>query len=84
MDFQRDPFSRRRHFHFSAVVDDCARERLALAADTSLPSLGVVRVAVRGRPAMCTDNGTEPEQSSDKAKIGAQVMSCKDRVAKID
>jgi len=48
-----------------AIVDDFARECLALVADTSLPGLRVVRelealVVARGRPAMIiSDNGTE-------------------------
>jgi putative transposase len=60
-----DAFTDGRRFRILAVVDDFARECLALVADTSLPGLRVVReleavVADRGRPAMClSDNGTE-------------------------
>ena len=65
LDFLSDAFADGRRFRILAVVDDFARECLALAADTSLPGLRVVReldviIAWRGRPAMCvSDNGTE-------------------------
>jgi putative transposase len=65
LDFQSDALACGRRFRVFAVVDDFTRECLALIADTSLPSLRVVReldaiVAVRGRPAMIvSDNGTE-------------------------
>jgi putative transposase len=65
LDFQSDALADGRRFRIFAVVDDFTRECLALIADTSLPSLRVVReldavVALRGRPAMCvSDNGTE-------------------------
>jgi putative transposase len=65
LDFQSDALACGRCFRIFAVVDDFTRECLALIADTSLPSLRVVReldaiVAVRGRPAMIvSDNGTE-------------------------
>ena len=60
-----DAFVDGRRFRILAVVDDFTRECLALAADTSLPGLRVVReleaiIARRCRPAMCvSDNGTE-------------------------
>ena len=65
LDFLSDAFADGRRFRILAVVDDFTRECLALAADTSLPGLRVVReldviIAWRGRPAMCvSDNGTE-------------------------
>jgi putative transposase len=65
LDFQLDALADGRRFRIFAVVDDFTRECLALIADTSLPSLRVVReldaiVADRGRPAMIvSDNGTE-------------------------
>jgi putative transposase len=65
LDFQSDALACGRRFRIFAMVDDFTRECLALMADTSLPSLRVVReldaiVAVRGRPAMIvSDNGTE-------------------------
>jgi putative transposase len=65
LDFQSDALADGRRFRIFAVVDDFTRECLALIADTSLPSLRVVReldaiVDVRGRPAMIvSDNGTE-------------------------
>jgi putative transposase len=65
LDFQSDALADGRRFRIFAVVDDFTREYLALVADTSLPSLRIVReldaiIAVRGRPAMCvSDNGTE-------------------------
>lgn len=54
-----------RHFRVLAVVDDYARECIALVADTSLSGIRVVReldaiIARRGRPsAIVSDNGTE-------------------------
>jgi putative transposase len=65
LDFQSDAFADGRRFRIFAVVDDFTRECLALIADTSLPSLRVVReldaiAAIRGRPVMIvSDNGTE-------------------------
>jgi putative transposase len=65
LDFLSDAFVDGRRFRILAVVDDFTRECLALAADTSLPGLRVVReleaiIARRCRPAMCvSDNGTE-------------------------
>jgi putative transposase len=65
LDFVSDALSDGRRFRILAIVDDFTRECLALAADTSLPGLRVVReldglVVMRGRPAMCvSDNGTE-------------------------
>jgi putative transposase len=65
LDFQSDALADGRRFRIFAVVDDFTRECLALIADTSLPSLRVVReldaiVAIRGRPVMIvSDNGTE-------------------------
>jgi putative transposase len=65
LDFQSDALTDGRRFRIFAVVDDFTRECLTLIADTSLPSLRVVReldaiVADRGRPAMIvSDNGTE-------------------------
>ena len=65
LDFLSDAFSDGRRFRILAIVDDFTRECLALVADTSLPSLRVVReldalLTARGRPAMIvSDNGTE-------------------------
>jgi putative transposase len=58
LDFASDALSDGRRFRILAVIDDFTRECLALIADTSLPSLRVVReldglVVMRGRPAMC-------------------------------
>jgi putative transposase len=64
-DFLSDAFADGRRFRILAVADDFTRECLALAADTSLPGLRVVRgldaiMVRRGRPMMCvSDNGTE-------------------------
>jgi putative transposase len=64
LDFQSDALACGRRFCIFAVVDDFARECLALIVDTSR-SLRVVReldaiIAIRGRPAMIvSDNGTE-------------------------
>src|SRR5262245_64942989 len=43
LDFQSDALADGRRFRVFAVVDDFTRECLALIADTSLPSLRVVR-----------------------------------------
>jgi putative transposase len=65
LDFLSDAFADGRRFRILAIVDDFTRECLALVADTSLPSLRVVReldalLASRGRPALIvSDNGTE-------------------------
>ena len=65
LDFLSDQLTDGRRFRIFAVVDDCTRECLALAADTSLSGLRVARelddiVRQRGRPAaIVSDNGTE-------------------------
>jgi transposase InsO family protein len=54
-----------RRFRILTIVDDCARENIALIADTSLSGLRVATeldrlVATRGNPRMIvSDNGTE-------------------------
>ena len=55
LDFLSDQLTDGRRFRILAVVDDCTRECLALAADTSLSGLRVARelddiVRRRGRP----------------------------------
>ncbi|WP_244642319.1 IS3 family transposase, partial [Chelatococcus reniformis] len=65
LDFLSDQLTDGRRFRILAVVDDCTRECLALAADTSLSGLRVARELDdierrRGRPTMIvSDNGTE-------------------------
>ena len=65
LDFLSDQLTDGRRFRILAVVDDCTRECLALAADTSLSGLRVARelddiVRRRGRPTIIvSDNGTE-------------------------
>ncbi len=65
LDFLSDQLTDGRRFRILAVVDDCTRECLALAADTSLSGLRVARelddiVRRRGRPTtIVSDNGTE-------------------------
>jgi putative transposase len=65
LDFLSDQLTDGRRFRIFAVVDDCTRECLALAADTSQSGLRVARelddiVRRRGRPTMIvSDNGTE-------------------------
>jgi len=65
LDFVSDAFTDGRRFRILTVVDDCTRENLALAADTSLSGLRVTReldrvVAERGLPGtIVSDNGTE-------------------------
>ncbi|MFN7530636.1 MAG: IS3 family transposase [Gemmatimonas sp.] len=65
MDFMRDTFATGRVFRLFNVVDDCTREPLAMAVDTSFPGSAVAavltqRVAARGRPdRIVYDNGPE-------------------------
>jgi putative transposase len=65
VDFVSDCFTDGRRFRILAVVDDFARESLALIPDTSLPGARVAReldalIARHGRPKSCvSDNGTE-------------------------
>ncbi|SMX56387.1 Putative transposase (fragment) [Bradyrhizobium sp. ORS 285] len=65
LDFVSDQMTDGRRFRILTVVDDCARECLALVADTSLSGARVVReldrlVAELGKPRMVvSDNGSE-------------------------
>ena len=65
LDFVSDQLTDGRRFRILAIVDDCTRECLALAADSSLSGLRVAReldaiIRQRGRPEMIvSDNGTE-------------------------
>jgi putative transposase len=65
LDFLSDQLVDGRRFRILVVVDDCTRECLLLAADTSLSGARVAReldqlIAERGKPMMIvSDNGTE-------------------------
>lgn len=65
LDFMSDALIDGRKFRLLNVLDDFNRESLAMEADTSLPSLRVIRVLERliqqrGKPAnLRTDNGPE-------------------------
>lgn len=65
LDFMSDALSCGRRFRVLGVMDQCSRECLALAADTSIGGARVVReldalIARRGRPlCIVSDNGTE-------------------------
>lgn len=65
LDFMCDSFTDSRKFRLLNVIDDFNRESLAIEADTSLPSLRVIRVLEslierRGKPAnIRCDNGPE-------------------------
>jgi putative transposase len=65
LDFVSDQMTDGRRFRILTVIDNCTRECLALAADTSLSGRRVARelddiIAWRGRPGMIvSDNGTE-------------------------
>src|SRR5436305_1904626 len=65
IDFMSDSLTDGRKFRLLNVIDDFNRESLAIEADTSLPSLRVIKVlerliAKRGKPAnIRTDNGPE-------------------------
>jgi len=65
LDFVSDQLTCGRRFRILAVVDDCTRECLTLAADTSLSGVRVAReldrlMIERGKPRMVvSDNGSE-------------------------
>ncbi|QDI74468.1 IS3 family transposase [Leisingera aquaemixtae] len=65
LDFLADSFGAARKFRILAVNDDCCRENLCLAADTSISGERVAReldalVRIYGKPAcIVSDNGTE-------------------------
>lgn len=65
LDFVADQMTDGRRFRILEVYDDCTRECLALAADTSIGGRRVAReldaiIAWRGKPAtIVSDNGTE-------------------------
>ncbi len=65
LDFLSDSFANGGRFRVLAVIDQCPREYLLTAADTSMPGLRVVReldmlVQMRGKPkAIISDNGPE-------------------------
>jgi putative transposase len=65
LDFMSDAFADGRRFRLFGVMDQYSRERLTLAADTSIGGRRVVRergalVRERGKPqAIVSDNGTE-------------------------
>jgi putative transposase len=65
LDFVADQFTDGRRMRILVVVDDCARECLALVPDTSISGIRVAReldrlLANRGKPKMIvSDNGTE-------------------------
>jgi putative transposase len=65
LDFMSDTLNSGRRLRTLAVVDTCTREALAIAVDTSLPSLAVTRlldsiIQIRQRPQQITlDNGPE-------------------------
>jgi putative transposase len=65
LDFMSDAFTDGRRFRVLGVLDQCSRECLVIAADTSMPGLRVVReldllVQERGKPkVIVSDNGPE-------------------------
>ena len=65
MDFLFDELANGRRVKTLTVVDDCSKEAVQIAIDTSIPALYVTRVldqvkAERGLPkVICTDNGPE-------------------------
>jgi putative transposase len=65
LDFMSDALVDGRRIRVLAIMDQCSRECLTAAADTSMPGLRVVReldmlVAVRGKPkVIVSDNGPE-------------------------
>lgn len=75
LDFISDALNDGRRFRLLAIMDQCSREALSIAADTSMPGLRVVReleylVHLRGKPKMIvSDNG--PELTSQAVLIWA-------------
>jgi len=75
LDFMSDALTDGRRFRVLGVLDQCSRECLTIAADTSLPGLRVVReldalVQKRGKPkVIISDNG--PELTSKAVLIWA-------------
>lgn len=65
LDFISDALTDGRRFRLLAIMDQCSREVLSIAADTSMPGLRVVRelealVHLRGKPkVIVSDNGPE-------------------------
>jgi putative transposase len=65
LDFMSDALTDGRRFRVFGVMDQCSRECLVIAADTSMPGLRVVReldvlVQMRGKPkVIVSDNGPE-------------------------
>src|SRR5690606_35247730 len=65
LDFMSDAFMDGRRFRVLGVMDQCSRECLQIAADTSMPGLRVVReldglIQRHGKPkVIVSDNGTE-------------------------
>jgi putative transposase len=65
LDFVSDALADGRRFRVLGIMDQCSREALVIAADTSMPGLRVVReldalVRRRGKPkVIISDNGTE-------------------------
>lgn len=65
LDFLSDAFSDGRRFRILGVMDQCSRECLSLAVDTSIGGVRVVReldalVRIHGKPhCIVSDNGTE-------------------------
>ena len=80
LDFVSDQLTDSRRFRILAIVDDCTRECLALAADTSLSGIRVAReldqlMIERDKPKMIvSDNGSELTSNAifawaDKTKV---------------
>lgn len=75
VDFISDALTDGRRFRLLAIMDQCSREAISIAADTSMPGLRVVReleylVHLRGKPeVIISDNG--PELTSKAVLIWA-------------
>ncbi len=80
LDFVSDQLTDSRRFRILAIVDDCTRESLALAADTSLSGIRVAReldqlMIERDKPKIIvSDNGSELTSNAifawaDKTKV---------------
>lgn len=80
LDFVSDQLTDGRRFRVLTIIDDCTRECLGLAADTSLSGLRVAReldqiIGKRGKPRMIvSDNSSEFTgnailQWTDRAKV---------------
>jgi len=82
MDFVFDELANGRRVKTLTVVDDCSKEAVQIAVDTSIPALYVTRVldqvkAERGLPKVIrTDNGPEFAGRTNRRRVPAETAPC--------